>query len=209
MKFKDNHADKFLNELWQRINEYSLLNANKNDIGDYIIYLLNKHCVYDEKERFFDKLPHAKIEKILKINSARIKSAENNIKIKYRNDNDILFDDFINDLKENKITLRKVSDDKIKFTIENIAKRSAIEIKLKEMSGVTLDYSLNSEIVVIEIKDFIKILPKNLLDKIKEYDEDKIARAFKKLNFGNGFTFGMFFEKMKDAINEITQNLAS
>ena len=209
MKFKNNHADKFLNELWQRINEYSLLNASKNDIGDYIIYLLNKHCVYDKEERFFDKLPHAKIEKILKINSARIKSAENNIKIKYRDDNDILFDDFINDLKENKITLRKVSDDKIKFTIENIAKRSAIEIKLKEISGATLDYSLNSEIVVIEIKDFIKILPKNLLDKIKEYDENKIAQAFKKLNFGNGFTLGMFFEKMKNAINEIAQNFAS
>ena len=209
MKFKNNHADKFLNELWKRINEYSLLNASKNDIGDYIIYLLNKHCVYDKEERFFDKLPHAKIEKILKINSARIKSAENNIKIKYRDDNDILFDDFINDLKENKITLRKVSDDKIKFTIENIAKRSAIEIKLKEISGATLDYSLNSEIVVIEIKDFIKILPKNLLDKIKEYDENKIAQAFKKLNFGNGFTLGMFFEKMKNAINEIAQNFAS
>ena len=209
MKFKNNHADKFLNELWQRINEYSLLNASKNDIGDYIIYLLNKHCEYDNIERFFDKLPHAKIEKILKINSARIKSAENNIKIKYRDDNDILFDDFMNDLKENKITLRKVSDDKIKFTIENIAKRSAIEIKLKEISGATLDYSLNSEIVVIEIKDFIKILPKNLLDKIKEYDENKIAQAFKKLNFGNGFTLGMFFEKMKNAINEIAQNFAS
>ena len=209
MKFKNNHADKFLNELWQRINEYSLLNASKNDIGDYIIYLLNKHCVYDKEERFFDKLPHAKIEKILKINSARIKSDENNIKIKYRDDNDILFDDFMNDLKENKITLRKVSDDKIKFTIENIAKRSAIEIKLKEISGATLDYSLNSEIVVIEIKDFIKILPKNLLDKIKEYDENKIAQAFKKLNFGNGFTLGMFFEKMKNAINEIAQNFAS
>ncbi|MCI6565688.1 hypothetical protein [Campylobacter sp.] len=209
MKFKNNHADKFLNELWERISKYSLLNASKNDIGDYIIYLLNKHCVYDKEERFFDKLSHAKIEKILKINSARIKSAENNIKIKYRDDNDILFDDFMNDLKENKITLRKVSDDKIKFTIENIAKRSAIEIKLKEISGATLDYSLNSEIVVIEIKDFIKILPKNLLDKIKEYDENKIAQAFKKLNFGNGFTLGMFFEKMKNAINEIAQNFAS
>ena len=68
MKFKNNHADEFLNELWKRINEYSLLNASKNDIGDYIIYLLNKHCEYDNIERFFDKLPHAKIEKILKIN---------------------------------------------------------------------------------------------------------------------------------------------
>ena len=209
MKFKNNHANDFLNDLWQRINEYSLLNASKNDIGDYIIYLLNKHCVYDKEERFFDKLSHAEIEKLLKINSARIKSAESNIKIKYRDDNDILFDDFMNDLKENKITLRKVSNDKIKFTIENIAKRSAIEIKLKEISGATLDYSLNSEIVVIEIKDFIKILPKNLLDKIKEYDENKIAQAFKKLNFGNGFTLGMFFEKMKNAINEIAQNFAS
>lgn len=63
MKFKNNHADKFLNDLWERISKYSLLNASKNDIGDYIIYLLNKHCVYDKEERFFDKLSHAKIEK--------------------------------------------------------------------------------------------------------------------------------------------------
>ena len=45
MKFKNNHADKFLNDLWERINEYSLLNASKNDIGDYIIYLLNKRML--------------------------------------------------------------------------------------------------------------------------------------------------------------------
>ena len=40
MNFKSNNADKFLQELWRRISEYSLLNASKNDIGDYLIYLL-------------------------------------------------------------------------------------------------------------------------------------------------------------------------
>ena len=40
MKFKNNSADNFLQELWGRISEYSLLNASKNDIGDYLIYLL-------------------------------------------------------------------------------------------------------------------------------------------------------------------------
>ena len=159
MKFKNNHADKFLNELWQRINEYSLLNASKNDIGDYIIYLLNKHCEYDNIERFFDKLSHAKIEKILKINSARIKSAQNNIKIKYADDIDenSLFDDFINDLLDEKIVLRKAGDEKIKFVIENKAKRSIIEAKLKELCADTLDSSFNSEIVTIDIKNFLKI----------------------------------------------------
>ena len=202
MKFKNNHADKFLNELWQRINEYSLLNASKNDIGDYIIYLLNKYCVYVEKdvekERFFDKLSHAKIEKILKINSARIKSAENNIKIKYADDIDknSLFDDFINDLLDGKIVLRKAGDEKIKFVIENKAKRSIIEAKLKELCADTLDSSFNSEIVTIDIKNFLKMLkaqknlPKEIESKVKKCDDNIIIKALKSSALGNAISLG-------------------
>ena len=202
MKFKDNHADKFLNELWQRINEYSLLNASKNDIGDYIIYLLNKYCVYVEKdvekERFFDKLSHAKIEKILKINSARIKSAQNNIKIKYADDIDenSLFDDFINDLLDEKIVLRKAGDEKIKFVIENKAKRSIIEAKLKYLCNDTLDSSFNSEIVTIDIKNFLKMLkaqknlPKEIESKVKKCDENIIIKALKSSALGNVISLG-------------------
>ena len=196
MKFKNNHADEFLNELWKRINEYSLLNASKNDIGDYIIYLLNKHCEYDNIERFFDKLPHAKIEKILKINSARIKSAESNIKIKYRDDNDILFDDFINDLLDGKIVLRKAGDEKIKFVIENKAKRSIIETKLKELCADTLDSSFNSEIVTIDIKNFLKMLkaqknlPKEIESKVKKCDDNIIIKALKSSALGNVISLG-------------------
>lgn len=205
MKFKNNHADEFLNDLWKRINEYSLLNASKNDIGDYIIYLLNKHCVYVEKyvekdvekERFFDKLPHAKIEKILKINSARIKSAQNNIKIKYADDIDenSLFDDFINDLLDGKIVLRKAGDEKIKFVIENKAKRSIIEAKLKELCADTLDSSFNSEIVTIDIKNFLKMLkaqknlPKEIESKVKKCDENIIIKALKSTTLGNIISF--------------------
>ena len=202
MKFKNNHADKFLNELWQRINEYSLLNASKNDIGDYIIYLLNKHCVYvekdGEKERFFDKLPHAKTEKLLKINSARIKSAQNNIKIKYADDIDenSLFDDFINDLLDEKIVLRKAGDEKIKFVIENKAKRSIIEAKLKELCADTLDSSFNSEIVTIDIKNFLKMLkaqknlPKEIESKVKKCDDNIIIKALKSSALGNVISLG-------------------
>lgn len=202
MKFKNNHADEFLNDLWERINEYSLLNASKNDIGDYIIYLLNKHCVYVEKdvekERFFDKLSHAKIEKILKINSARIKSAQNNIKIKYADDIDenSLFDDFINDLLDGKIVLRKAGDEKIKFVIENKAKRSIIEAKLKELCADTLDSSFNSEIVTIDIKNFLKMLkaqknlPKEIESKVKKCDENIIIKALKSSALGNVISLG-------------------
>lgn len=198
MKFKNNHADEFLNDLWERINEYSLLNASKNDIGDYIIYLLNKHCVYDEKERFFDKLPHAKTEKLLKINSARIKSAQNNIKIKYADDIDenSLFDDFINDLLDGKIVLRKAGDEKIKFVIENKAKRSIIEAKLKELCADTLDSSFNSEIVTIDIKNFLKMLkaqknlPKEIESKVKKCDENIIIKALKSSALGNVISLG-------------------
>lgn len=197
MKFKNNHANDFLNDLWQRINEYSLLNASKNDIGDYIIYLLNKHCVYVEKERFFDKLPHAKIEKILKINSARIKSAENNIKIKYADDIDenSLFDDFINDLLDEKIVLRKAGDEKIKFVIENKAKRSIIEAKLKDHCNDTLDSSFNSKIVTIDIKNFLEMLkaqtnlPKEIESKVKKCDDNIIIKALKSTTLGNIISF--------------------
>ena len=197
MKFKNNHADKFLNELWQRINEYSLLNASKNDIGDYIIYLLNKHCVYDKEERFFDKLSHAKIEKILKINSARIKSAENNIKIKYADDIDenSLFDDFINDLLDEKIVLRKAGDEKIKFVIENKAKRSIIETKLKDHCNDTLDSSFNSEIVTIDIKNFLEMLkaqenlPKEIESKVKKCNDNMIIKALKSTTLSNIISF--------------------
>nr|WP_321320556.1 hypothetical protein [uncultured Campylobacter sp.] len=205
MKFKNNHADEFLKDLWQRINEYSLLNASKNDIGDYIIYLLNKYCVYVEKdgekdvekERFFDKLSHAEIEKILKINSARIKSAESNIKIKYADDIDenSLFDDFINDLLDGKIVLRKAGDEKIKFVIENKAKRSIIEAKLKELCADTLDSSFNSEIVTIDIKNFLKMLkaqknlPKEIESKVKKCDDNIIIKALKSSALGNIISF--------------------
>ena len=198
MKFKNNHADEFLDDLWERISKYSLLNASKNDIGDYIIYLLNKHCVYDKEERFFDKLPHAKIEKILKINSARIKSAQNNIKIKYADDIDenSLFDDFINDLLDGKIVLRKAGDEKIKFVIENKAKRSIIETKLKELCADTLDSSFNSEIVTIDIKNFLKMLkaqenlPKEIESKVKKCDENIIIKALKSSALGNVISLG-------------------
>ena len=95
--------------------------------------------MYGKDERFFDKLSHSQIEKILKINSARIKSAQNNIKIKYADDGDEnkLFDDFINDLLNEKIVLRKAGDEKIKFVIENKAKRSIIEARLKEFCADT------------------------------------------------------------------------
>ena len=197
MKFKNNHANDFLNDLWQRINEYSLLNASKNDIGDYIIYLLNKHCEYDNIERFFDKLPHAKIEKILKINSARIKSAQNNIKIKYADDIDenSLFDDFINDLLNDKIKLRKAGDEKIKFVIENKAKRSIIEAKLKYLCNDTLDSSFNSEIVTIDTKNFLEMLkaqenlPKEIESKVKKCDDNIIIKALKNTRLGDIISF--------------------
>ena len=196
--FKDNNGDEFLSELWERINQYGLLNASKNDIGDYIIYLLNKHCVYGKDERFFDKLPHAKIEKILKINSSRIKSAQNNIKIKYADDGDEnkLFDDFINDLLNEKIVLRKAGDEKIKFVIENKAKRSIIEARLKEFCADTLDSSFNNEIVTIDIKNFLKMLkaqkglPKEIENKIKKCDDNMIIKALKSSTLGNVISLG-------------------
>lgn len=82
-----------------RISEYSLLNASKNDIGDYLIYLLNKYCELNGSERFFDTLPNATLERVLKINASKIKTSKRNIAVKYLSN--IEYNTLFNDFKKN------------------------------------------------------------------------------------------------------------
>lgn len=95
-----------------------------------------------------------------------------------------------------KIVLRKAGDEKIKFVIENKAKRSIIETKLKELCADTLDSSFNSEIVTIDIKNFLKMLkaqknlPKEIENKVKKCDDNIIIKALKSTTLGNVISLG-------------------
>ena len=181
MNFKSNNADKFLQELWTRISEYSLLNASKNDIGDYLIYLLNKYCEFNGNERFFDTLPNATLERVLKINTSKIKTSKRNIAVKYLSNTEYntLFNDFLKKIADKNYKI-STEGDKLVFIIDNPAMRDYLEARLKELND-TFDYTLNSEKVKVSIKSFFKMLLEHSKIKNALFSKDDLKNAILKV----------------------------
>lgn len=181
MKFKNNSADNFLQELWGRISEYSLLNASKNDIGDYLIYLLNKYCELNGSERFFDTLPNATLERVLKINASKIKTSKRNIAVKYLSNTEYntLFNDFLKKIADENYKI-SVEGDKLVFIIDNPAMRDYLEARLKELND-TFDYTLNSEKVKVSIKSFFKMLLEHSNIENALFSKDDLKNAILKV----------------------------
>ena len=181
MNFKSNNADKFLQELWTRISEYSLLNASKNDIGDYLIYLLNKYCEFNGNERFFDTLPNATLERVLKINASKIKTSKRNIAVKYLSNTEYntLFNDFLKKIADENYKI-SVEGDKLVFIIDSPARRDDLEARLKELND-TFDYTLNSEKVKVNVKSFFKMLLEHSKIKNALFSKDDLKNAILKV----------------------------
>ena len=181
MNFKSNNADKFLQELWTRISEYSLLNASKNDIGDYLIYLLNKYCEFNGNERFFDTLPNATLERVLKINASKIKTSKRNIAVKYLSNTEYntLFNDFLKKIADKNYKI-STEGDKLVFIIDNPAMRDYLEARLKELND-TFDYTLNSEKVKVSIKSFFKMLLEHSNIENALFSKDDLKNAILKV----------------------------
>ena len=181
MNFKSNNADKFLQELWTKISEYSLLNASKNDIGDYLIYLLNKYCEFNGNERFFDTLPNATLERVLKINASKIKTSKRNIAVKYLSNTEYntLFNDFLKKIADKNYKI-STEGDKLVFIIDNPAMRDYLEARLKELND-TFDYTLNSEKVKVSIKSFFKMLSEHSNIENALFSKDDLKNAILKV----------------------------
>ena len=181
MNFKSNNADKFLQELWTKISEYSLLNASKNDIGDYLIYLLNKYCEFNGNERFFDTLPNATLERVLKINASKIKTSKRNIAVKYLSNTEYntLFNDFLKKIADKNYKI-STEGDKLVFIIDNPAMRDYLEARLKELND-TFDYTLNSEKVKVSIKSFFKMLLEHSNIENALFSKDDLKNAILKV----------------------------
>ena len=181
MNFKSNNADKFLQELWTKISEYSLLNASKNDIGDYLIYLLNKYCEFNGNERFFDTLPNATLERVLKINASKIKTSKRNIAVKYLSniEYNTLFNDFLKKIADKNYKI-STEGDKLVFIIDNPAMRDYLEARLKELND-TFDYTLNSEKVKVSIKSFFKMLLEHSNIENALFSKDDLKNAILKV----------------------------
>ncbi|WP_270869699.1 hypothetical protein [Campylobacter sp. JMF_04 NA10] len=172
---KIKNSTELLDELWNTIKSSGLYAYSKNDIYDYLIYLINK---YDENH-FFDKNSNAENSRLLKISQTRIKTAKANILVKFMGqeaDYDEIFVNFLNNCKDNLVKFTEtIEKGKIKFVLENPAIRIVLESKLKKSVSNTLDYHLNKEIVEIEINDFLNML-------LKELEELEAKKKIKKLS---------------------------
>lgn len=121
MKFKDNHADKFLDELWQKI-EQGLLNAQKSDICEFLLYLLNKHAVVLENNNFLHEYSPNELARILVSTPSKIKTIQNNIAFKFMDNDEYedIFKDLIKKLGNKKIEIfESENKGKICFSLES------------------------------------------------------------------------------------------
>lgn len=149
-------TEELVKDLWNEIKINGMYGHSKTDFYDYVLYLLNKY----DKNHFLSSNDNADNERLLKINSNRIKTAKKNISVKFMSDNEYekIFFNFIQRIAEG--NLPSLDDDGKSYTmvIEDTALCSIIETKLKRVANTTLDYKLNRELVSIEHKAFIEML---------------------------------------------------
>lgn len=165
-------TEKFIGELWDEIKANGVYGRSKTDFYDYILYLLNK---YDEKH-FLSSNDNATNERILKITAARIKAAKKNISVKFMDNGEYekIFQNFIQRIA-NGIPSLEDNGKSYTMVIEDTALRSIIEAKLKRIANTTLDYKLNTELVTISHKAFVKLLiaeSENSTENIKGFLEN-------------------------------------
>ena len=182
MKFKDNHADKFLNDLWEKI-EQGLLNAQKSDICEFLLYLLNKHAVVLENNALLHKNSPNELARILVSTPSKIKTIQNNIAFKFMDNDEYedIFKDLIKKLGNKKIEIfESENKGKICFSLESKEQKSILDEKLKKLGGAKYDFSFNSELVSIDKGKFLELLEKevggeNIIKVIKNISKkDKI-----------------------------------
>lgn len=153
-KFNDGVAE----SIWEEIRTNGMYGRSKNDFYDFVLYTLNKH----DPDHFLDENDNATNERLLKISATRIKAAKKNISVKFMDDGeyDQIFCDFIKKISDGGVPSLNDSSDGLSYTmvIEDIALRSIIEGKLKRLTGTTLDYHLNTELVTIGHEAFIRML---------------------------------------------------
>ena len=182
MKFKNNHADKFLNELWEKIEQW-LLNAQKSDICEFLLYLLNKHTVVLENNNFLHEYSPNELARILVSTPSKIKTIQNNIAFKFMDSDEYgdIFKDLIKKLGNKKIEIfESENKGKICFSLESREQKSILDEKLKKLGGAKYDFSFNSELVSIDKGKFLELLEKevgseNIIKVIKNISKkDKI-----------------------------------
>ena len=113
----------------------------------------------------------------LKIPESKVKRLRYEANLRYAQDIEIRSRKaFLHAIKQ--VKLRKDKDnEKVVFIIEDITTRKYLEHRLKE-NGTFADFSFNSELVVVNINDFVKLI----LDCYGEEEKDAIKRKIRKDN---------------------------
>lgn len=158
-KFTDGNAQKVANALLVELTQIGLYARSKNDFYEFALYTLDKYS----SDRFFSQNSNEQNARLLKVSDTRIKAAKKNISVKFMDTTEYnnVFENFLKSLA---CILEKygveciTADGSYTFAIEDTVARSALEAKLKENAGETLDYKTNSEIVTIGRDAFCAML---------------------------------------------------
>ena len=82
----EENAKKLVEELIEKITEMGLYTMQKNDLNDYLLFLLDKYSA----ERFLENFSNFDNAKMFKVSEAKLKNSKLNIDLKFREGNDYL-----------------------------------------------------------------------------------------------------------------------
>jgi hypothetical protein len=162
----EGNAKKLVEELIGKISEMGLYTMQKNDLNDYLLFLLDKYS----EEHFLEKFSNFDNAKMFKVSEAKLKNSKLNIDLKFREGNDYLTEikKFLANLNADNFRLNHSGDAYI-FVLDNKYTRMCIENVLKK-SGNTLNYSFNPERVEMNkdvLHSFLEEFKKELGDRVK------------------------------------------
>lgn len=126
---KDKNAVLLVNELVQKIEQTGFGSMSKNDIYDFLLYLLNKYS----DNQFLENNTNFENALILKITEAKLKNSKMNINLKFKENNDCntVIANFLSRLTVDKLKQNE-SEDGYVFILDDNYTRMCIESVLKK-----------------------------------------------------------------------------
>lgn len=126
---KDKNAVLLVNELVQKIEQTGFGSMTKNDIYDFLLYLLNKYS----DNQFLENNTNFENALILKITEAKLKNSKMNINLKFKENNDCntVIANFLSRLTVDKLKQNE-SEDGYVFILDDNYTRMCIESVLKK-----------------------------------------------------------------------------
>jgi hypothetical protein len=182
-------AEAFRDELIDRILDLGLGSLSKNDLYDFILYLASKHS----STAFLDRRSNYENAIAFKVSETKIKNSKLNIALKFKapGEQKEALGDFLFRIANGQIILLEKEKDSVKvfeFVLDDPFVRMLFESRLKVKEGVTFDYEINRERVIIEKSHFLGF--------IKDFADEKEDHFLKEL--GKQLRDGELRKKLQD-----------